>query len=174
MRANSRRSSSARHRIERAERFVHQQNRRIDGERARERRRAAAGRRTARAAGAPAYSRAGSPTRSSSSCTRARACGRPATARAGARRRRSPRRVMCGKRPTSCKHVADAPPQADAVPVARVAPFDDAPGPMVGSSSRLTSLRIVLLPAPLRPTSASTSPDVTPNETSRRTGGRPA
>ena len=62
------------------------------------------------------------------------------------------------KEPDFLQHVADAPAQIERIPlrVSRVPTTTNRPAS--GSSSRLTSLRMVLLPAPLRPTSATVSP----------------
>ena len=147
---------AARDGIERAERLVHQQNRRIGGERARDPdalalaagqllrpprrelvrpadRRGRAARRRARRS-APRPSRA--------AAARRRCC----RARSGAERGRPPGgRSRCGggdrRDPTS--------------PTGRPRTTTS---PASGTSSRLISLRMVLLPAPLRPTSASVSP----------------
>ena len=152
----------ARDRIERAERLVHQQDRRIGRQRARQAdaltlpaRQFA---RPARGERAPA---AGRPARAARARVPMRALGGPALEpRHDARR--SPRR-SCAGRADVLEDVADAPPQPDGVPLARVAPFDD-DAPLVGSSSRLTSFSRVVLPAPLRPTSAMIAQPIRPRD----------
>ena len=146
----------ARQRIERAERLVHQQDRWIDGERPRH---ADALALAARQLVGPAAreSRRGRPTSSSSS--------RHAARDRGARPAIEPghdadvvRDGHVRKQPDILQDVAHAPPQRDRLPFARVAALDEHGAGSSGRSSRLTSFRSVVFPAPLRPTSASTSP----------------
>ena len=109
-------------RIERAERLVHQQHRRIDRQRARH---ADALALAARQLVGPAGRElcAGSPTSSSSSCTRADARRRPFLEARHHRHVVRDRHVR--KEPDVLQHVADVPPQRDRFPLACVAPFHE-------------------------------------------------
>ena len=120
------------------------------------RRRAAAVRPRARRASAPRIVRR-SPTSSSSSPTRALRPRRPPNPAAAGRPRRCPPPACAGKADI-LKDVADAPSQLSRVPLARVPSVDEHRCRAPASSSRLMSLRSVLFPAPLRPTSATISP----------------
>ena len=158
-------------RIERAERLVHQHDRRIGRQRARH---ADA---LALAAGQlvwPATRRtrapADPPGRAALRCARRSAPAASATAPARARH--------CARR--SCEGTA-RPPGAHSPSVA-AAPWNPtrvyrglprARDPSAGSSIRLISFRTVLFPAPLRPTSATVSPGSTRKVTSCNTSRAP-
>ena len=140
-------------------------------------------RRTARPSAAPAdRPRARAPRRPAGAARRtARRASAPRTAPAAARRAPAARRTRARYAPARppleprhdrdvvgdrhvreqadlLHHVADAASQPDRIPLARVAALRRARRRRPASSSRLMSFRSVLLPAPLRPTSASTSP----------------
>ena len=146
-----------RYRIERAERFVEQEHRRIGGQRPRHAYALAlpAGKfarvsdaRTPRAASrrAPAVP------------SRARRCDLFAASRANAVPRDVVRHGEMGKQAGLLNDVADLPAQFDRVPLARWRGLPPDTSPEVGISSALTILSAVVLPDPLRPSSTSVCP----------------
>ena len=147
----------ARDRIERAERLVHQQDRRIGGQRARD---ADALPLAARQLERPARARrspaAGRPARA------ARAIARVDARRVPAQQPRHDADVLrdghVRKQPDLLEDVADAAAQLEADPTRACRAPRRRTAPRSGTSRPLTSFRSVLLPAPLRPTSATVSP----------------
>ena len=146
----------SRHRIQRAERFVHQQHRRIGRERPRD---ADALTLPARQLVRPALrvqlrrqpdqlEQLGDPRRDAVRAPRLPAAGPPRCCR-----RRSCAETARRPESRSRPRAADGSGPSRACPCPR--PARDRPA---GSSRRFTSFRTVVLPAPLRPTSAITSP----------------
>ena len=160
----------ARDRIERAKRLVHQQDWRIGGERAGD----------AHALTLPAGKLVRPPRRkrgrveSNQLEQLADARRDPAfvPAQESRHRRDVLRDAQVWKQSDFLHDVARAAAELERVPL-RVLRDSTSTSPESGSSSRLISLRMVLLPAPLRPTSASVSPAAMSSVNPRRTGTLP-
>ncbi len=155
----------AHHRVDRAERLVHQQHRRVGGQRPGHARPAGAGRRRAGRGSGRRTSAGSSPTRSSSSAARSRALrALPAQQAAG--------RSRCSPAPSCAGRARPAGSRSRSGGAARPGRRSEMSSPSrkirpsVGSMSRLTIFIVVVLPQPDGPTSVTSSPSATSKDRS--------